>query len=270
MAITTLNGVIAGARAPEDILKAQAGQLEAVGVWLSLAYTSGQPGQAVGPTPGLAGAALTTYPGQIPFTNPAAGESTYVSRLVASASQAGTLRLYDRLWHNSGVNVSTTTAQTISSVAWPARDRAGSVNGVGVGFGLEVQVATSNGAAVTTITASYTSSDGTAGRTATMTSFPASANAGTFVPFSLQAGDVGVRSIQSITLGTSLLGGTIHLVAYRTLATLPLPQIGVAAELNAVTGGMPQLYNDTVPFLLWMSNNVTGPNIFGQLSYAQG
>ena len=39
-----------------------------------------------------------------------------------------------------------------------------------------------------------------------------------------------MRSIQSITLGTSLVAGTVHLVAYRVLAEVPVPIANVNGE----------------------------------------
>jgi hypothetical protein len=74
----------------------------------------------------------------------------------------------------------------------------------------------------------YTNSLGSSGKTATMASYPATAQAGTVVPFPLSAGDVGVQSIQTLPLGTSYVSGTIHLVAYRHVATVPVPTANVA------------------------------------------
>jgi hypothetical protein len=207
MAITTRDGVLAGSRPPEDFLKVGT-TMEAVGVQHSFFYTTGRPGAATAPSPGIAGAALTTYAGQIPFTNPVSG-NTYIARLQASASVAGSLILYDRLWHNSGIAVTTTTSQTVNSATWPARDANAATNGAGILVGIEVSTATTNAGAVTNTTMSYTDQDGNSGATATISSFPATAVAGTFVPFQLAAGDTGVRSIQSITLGTSYGAGAI-------------------------------------------------------------
>ena len=268
MTITSLDGVIAGMRPPEDFLKVGA-TMEAIGVHHSYAYTSGRPGAAVAPTPGLAGAALTSYNGQIPFVNPALG-NTYLARLAVCPSLAGCLILYDRLWHNSGIVVTTLTAQTINSVAWPARDRDGTVNGENVRVGIEVSTATTNAAAITNTTMSYTNQAGTAGRTATIASFPATAVAGTFVPFQLQAGDTGVRSIQTITLGTSYGGGAIHLVAYRTLGRVEISVANTGNAIDSITGGFVRMYDNTVPFLLWLPTATTAVTVNGQLIYTQG
>jgi hypothetical protein len=268
MAITNLDQLIAGMRPPVDFLKVGT-TMEAVGVFHSLFYASGTPGAAAAPSSGLAGTALTSYAGQIPFTNPISGNS-HLARLSASATVAGKLVLSDRLWHNSGLAVATLTAQSLSQAAYPARDRDGGTNGNGVMFGIEVSAATTNVGAIANTTASYTNQAGTAGQTATITSFPATAVAGTFIPFQLAAGDTGHRSIQSITLGTSYGGGAIHVVAYRVLLEIPLLLANVGAAVDAIGAGMPQLYNNSVPFLLWMPTATTAATLTGSLTYAQG
>ena len=268
-AITTLSAAIAGARAPEDLLKV-GGTMEAAGVWHSLAYVAGRPGAATAPSPGLAGAALTSYAGQIPFTNPTGGANSYVFRFDCTGSLAGKCKLIDRLWHNSGITVTTTTAQTVNSATWPARDKNGTTDGAGVMVAIEVSTATTNGSAIANTTLSYTDQDGNTGNTATIASFPATAAAGTFVPFLLAAGDTGVRSIQSVTLGTSYGGGTIHLVAYRDLTEDTTAIANVSIGRDAITSGFTRLFDNTVPFLLWLPTATTAITINGRLIVTQG
>lgn len=267
MAITTVDGIVAGATAPTAILKV-GGTMEAVGVPHSHFYSTGLPGAAAAPSPGLAGTALTSYAGQIPFTNPGAG-NTYLSRFAAAASVTCTLLLCDRLWHNSGFTITTTTAQTVNSVTWPARDSAGATNGLGVLVGIEASAAIGGGAVANT-TLQYTDSDGNAGATGTMTSWPATAAAGTFVPFQLAAGDLGVRSVQSLTLGTTYTSGTIHLVAYRILARVGCMIANVEAAVDAITSGFPRLYDNTVPFIIQIPTATTATTINATFSVTQG
>ena len=268
MAITTIDGAIAGMRPPEDILKVGA-TMEAIGVHHSLMYTSGRPGAAAANGQALAGAALTSYAGQIPFVNPGSGNS-YLARLAAQSSGAGVLLLCDRLWHNDTIAETTTTGQTINSVAWPARDRDGSTNGEGILVGLEVSTATTNAGAITNTTLTYTNQSGAGSKTATMASFPATAVAGTFVPFQLAAGDTGIRSIQTLTLGTSYGGGTIHLVAYRILARLELTAANIGNSVDVVSGGFVRMFDNTVPFLIWLPTATTAVTVGGQLIVTQG
>lgn len=268
MAITTIDGALAGAQQPWCFRKVT-GTLEAAGVWHSTFYNSGVPGAAAAPSPGMAGAALTSYAGQLGYSNPVSGNS-YMMRFSGVGTLLGTLMLADRLWHNSGIAVTTTTAQTVNSASWPARDINGSTNGENILVGIEVSTATTNAGAVTNTTMSYTDQSGNAGATATMASFPATAVAGTFVPFQLAAGDTGVRSIQTVTLGTSYGAGAIHLVAYRVLAILDLPIAFGAQALNCVESGFVRAFDNTVPFLLWLPNGTTAVNIDGTIQWTHG
>jgi hypothetical protein len=173
------------------------------------------------------------------------------------------------LWHNGGYTITATTAQTSTTPTWPARDANGVTNGDGVLLGLEISSAA--GAAAPTITVSYTNSAGTAGRTGT-NSF-ATANspaAGSFFPIGLQAGDIGVRSLQSVTLSTSWLSGTMNMVAYRVLAALELTTANTPNALDAITAGFPRLYNGTVPFFIFIPSTTTASNISGQVIWTQG
>lgn len=269
MAITTVDGLLAGLQPPIDFIKVGA-TMEAAGIFHTHFYSSGNPGAAIANGQALSGAALTSYSGQIPFTNPVSG-NTYLARLTASATTAGKLVLIDRLWHNDTIVEATTTGVTINSATLPARDRNGSTDGTGVNVAIEVSAATTNAGAVTNTTLTYTNSTNTGGtKTATITSFPATAQAGTFVPFQLAAGDVGVRSLGTLTLGTSYGGGTIHLVMYRVIAELALPLANVGAQIDAFTGGFPRLYDNSVLQLLWMPSATTATNITGSIVFAQG
>ncbi len=197
---------------------------EAPGQYYCFAKDNGAPGAWSPGTPGINGrntnGTTAADLGCITVGNPTSG-AWYVRDFNIAASQHGQFILADVLWVNSGLVVTTTTAQTITQPTLPARDNLGTTNGYGVGAGLLVTTATTNAAVINNITLQYTNSNGVAGRTGTM-SYPATAVAGTFVPFQLAAGDVGVRSIQSITLGTTLGGGAISLIAFNFLGTCPV------------------------------------------------
>ncbi len=271
MAITTLDGLIAGFQPPLYFEKI-GGAMEAAGGMHSFFYTAGIPGAAVAPTSAIAGDALTSYAGQIPYSNPGAGNG-YLGRISAAATQAGRLLLCDRLWHNASISETTTTGQTVTSATFPARDQNGSTNGEGVLVGIEVSTATTNGSPISNTTLTYTNSGGTGSRTATISSFPATAVAGTFVPFQLAAGDSGVRSIQTLTLGTSYAPSgspEIHLVAYRVLADLSIGVANTGVLADAFRLGMPRLFDNTLPFLIWQASSTNAVTVRGLLSYAQG
>lgn len=187
---------------------------EAAGQWYSWSKDSGFPGAWSPGTPGLNGRATdgTTAAdsGCLPLRN--AVGANFLSAASINGSVVHSAWLFDVLWVNTGLVVTTTTAQAITPDALPARDITGTTNGEGVWAGILVTTATTNAAAIANTTMSYTNSDGVGGRTATMASFPATAVVGTVVWFQLQAGDKGVRSVQSVTLGTSYVAGAISII----------------------------------------------------------
>lgn len=158
------------------------------------------------------------------FTNASSG-SLYIRSATLTAQAVGAYQLVDVLWLNTGLVVTTTTAQAITTPAWPARDSTGTSNGYGLEFGIVTTTANTNAAVINNSTFSYTDADGTPGATGTLTNlagfmFPATPVIGTFVPFNLAAGDRGIRSVQSVTLGTSLVAGAITAIVYRPLLTV--------------------------------------------------
>ena len=231
-------------------------------------YTAGIPGAAVAPSPGVDGAALTSYAGQIPFTNPGSGNS-YLARFTGAATQAGTLLLCDRLWHNSGLSVTSTSSQSITQPTLPARDANGGTNGAGVLVGMEVVTATGAGANVPTLT--YTDQDGNTGATANPTfAYAASSAVGSFYPFSLAAGDTGVRSVTAFQNSVSMTSGSISLVAYRVLAQIDCATTNGADAVDSITGGFPRLFDNTVPFILFLPSTTTSSLIQATITVAQG
>lgn len=276
MPITTLDLLLAGMQTPRTFAKAVSATLVA-GRPASLWALSGAPG-AGGFDASLNGVVLTssvTVPnGAIPHFDPASGNA-HLARLQAAALQAGTLLLLDRLWHNGGFTITSTGAQAITSPTWPARcptsglDQAPATTGLGVYLAVEVSAAT--GLGTPTITISYTNSDGTAPRTATniIATVATSAIGATYL-IGLQAGDQGVRSVQSLTLSATWTSGTINLVAYRVLASLELAGAFIPNAIDAVTGGMPRLYNGTVPWLVFIPNTTTASNVTGTYVESHG
>lgn len=265
MAITTLDGALAGMTAQQPILKV--GAATVAGRHYSPFYVAGLPGKAAAPSPGIGGAALTTYAGQIPFTNPGSG-NTYLARFAGTCNVTGTLMLCDRLWHNSGITVTSTGSQTITSEAWPARDRNGSTNGEGVMIGVEVS--TVMGAGTPTWTMVYTNSDGTPDRSTVTEAQTATMAVGSFIPIQLAAGDKGVRFVKNWTQSATMTSGAYHLVAYRVLARVPIAVANVDNAVDAITGGFPRLYDNTVPFLLWLPTTTTAPTLQAQMIVTQG
>lgn len=273
MAITTLAGAESGIQYPWRIVKTQS-TAGTANYPRSLFYGGGFPAPAAAPSSGVAGTALTTYAGQIPFTDPASG-NTYLSRLRTSltgtsfTSSAAVVIIADRLWHNSGLTPTVVTSQTVNSVTWPARDINQSINGEGVLIGMEVSTAFPAG--TQTYTINYTNSGGTAGRTGSMVATTvASAPVGTFYPFGLASGDTGVKSIEQFTASASVASGVFSLVAYRPIAAVTQLTMAAPGVIDAITGGFPQFWVDSVPFFITLSSASISDQLMAELLYSQG
>lgn len=275
MSITTLDGALAGMMPPVFFFKAISPTLVA-GRPHSLWYLNGNPGPGAANTTS-AGGVVRTSPvnGGLSWTDPGGANTSYLSRFAGSATQGGILMLCDRLWdcgaNSAGGALSPTaiTAQTITSTTWPSRDISGSTNGAGIFIGVEVSTALGSG--TPTYTMAYTSSSGANARSATNSfAVVASSAIGSFYPIGLQAGDSGVRSIQTITASATQTSGQWNLVAYRILATMEIVAGSVGNSIDLITSGFPQLFNGTVPFLIFIPNTTTASYVFGSMSVTQG
>lgn len=242
---------------------------EAAGQWYSWAKDTGNPGAWAPGTPGLNGRATdgttASDAGCFLIQNPATGNN-YLTNYAAAASVVCQPWVFDVLWVNSGLVVTTTTAQAITPVALPARDINGSTDGEGVWAGMLVTTATTNAGAITNMTMSYTNSAGTAGKTATIASFPATAVIGTVVWFQLAAGDKGVRSVQSVTLGTSLVTGAVSLILARPLANQPNLVANVGGVDTPPQNPGVRLYNGTCALPIGLMSATTATTISGSIS----
>jgi hypothetical protein len=275
MAITTLDGVIAGAKPPMPFVKTGAtmstvGGMRGYTFW----YVAGVPGASVATTIGINGEAVnsattsaTTIAGRIPRTEAVSPSKAYLSRLGVTASQPGVLMLVDRVWHQSALSTTSTTAQAITPAALPPRDKDGTANGTAVMAAIEWSAA--GGAGTPTVTLTYTNSAGATGKTGTFTAI-ASPTAGTFEIFTLAAGDIGVQAPTSFIQSATRTSGTMHLVLFRIIAQLEITAANIGNAIDALTAGMPEIYPFSVLQLVWIPSSTTAVNIMGTHSETQG
>jgi hypothetical protein len=204
--------------------------------------SSGMPGAWSAGTPGLSGrvvnGTVSADSGSIYLRPSGSFPYAYLRGFTTTSTVGCGIFLCDFLWVNSGIATLTSAAQTISSIAWPARD----INGLTLGDGVEVGIlvtSTLSNSAISTTTMNYTGSDGTTNLTATISSVLAGSQAGTLYPFQLAAGSEGVRRIQSITLGSSYgSGGSISLVAFRRLTLVSNSTANIADEAPIFDDGI--------------------------------
>jgi len=266
---TTQDSIIAGYQPPFPFLKAATATPVAFRP-MTLWGLNGTTGAGVynGTLNGVALDSTTAQlAGQIPFVDVAPSTYNYLANITLAMNVHGQIIFADRLWHNGGITITSTSAQAITSPTFPARDANGSTNGEGVLLAVEVSAIT--GAGTPTITISYTNSDGTAGRTATNVQATTAASVvGSTYLMSLQAGDTGVRSVQSITLSATWTSGTINIVAYRPIVSV----VGIANTpgiFDPLTGGFSKMYNGSVPFLIIVNPAATAITSFFNFQYSQ-
>lgn len=277
MAILTLDQAFAGSRPPFRFAKSVTPTLVA-GRPTSLWALAGAPGAGVFDTT-LNGVVLSSSAGQVlgqlPHVDPGAANSHLFRFSAVSSAQPGVLSLFDRLWHNGGINATLTTAQAISPPQWPLRNPTNAANDTpsnsGYGVQLAVEVSAAMGAGTPTISVSYVNEQNAFGRVATNILATAASPAGGTVYFlGLQAGDNGVRSVSSITLSSSWTSGTINLVAYRPIVDLELPAAGVPNAVDALTSGRPRLYDGVVPWMVFTPSGTAATNLSGTHVETQG
>lgn len=269
MAITTLDGAIAGMQVPKPLTKvgiatAAVGAMRGYTPW----YAAGNPSTATASAIGVNGESVSgnAVAGQIPRTNPASGNA-HIARFSMTASTAGTMWLIDRLWQNSGLSTTLTTAQAITPASLPARSGDGTANGAQVMAAVEWSA--TGGAGVPTVTLTYTDQDGNTGATGTFTAVT-TPPVGTFEIFTLAAGDTGIRAPTSFIQNATRTSGTMHLVLFRILATVECSVANIGNAIDALTGGMPRLYDGTVPQLLWFPSVTTATNFVGSYVETHG
>lgn len=278
-AITTEDGIVAGMLPPLSYTKASFTG-EAAGYYHNLFAVAGNPAAGALAAPGLNGATVddsSAIGGMFRFDNPSSGNA-YLSKLSVSvgANILGFL-LYDLLWYNTGIAVTTTTAQNITFPTLPSRcvPASGSTPDA-LGGAIEIWIhcatATTNAGVVANTTMSYTNQANAAGRTGTIIGpgWPITAVAGTFWPIGLSGSDTGVRSVQSITLGTSYGAGAISLFAIRRVAFVPFVAAISGGLFDWAALGFPRLYNDSALYMAVLLSGTAAGNTTGDLAYSHG
>lgn len=249
---------------------------DAVGYWYCTSKDAGFPGAWAVGSPGVNGrvtdgTASGDY-GCIPIYNPSVG-ANFITALEMGASVNHTHVFFDVLWVNSGLGITTTTAQSITTPTLPARDVNGTTNGAGCSIAILCTAAVGLAAAAANATVSYTNSDGTAGRTASLVAVagsqaPQTPVIGTIIWFNLAAGDRGVRSIESITLGTSWVSGSISLMVTRDIAQIGTTIPSVTASKRIVEPGI-RLYNSTCMLHCITASATTATFFSGELTISE-
>lgn len=233
---------------------------EGAGVWSRLWAANGLPGNAGEPatTPGTA---YTNAAGSINWANQSPDQK-YLLTFGGLSTQDTCLMVYDRLVGVSGINiaaVSPNATHTINSTALPRYSGAASV---GVQAWLEITTGVTAGTPVVRLD-SYTNSDGTAGRLGTNLTLATTPAIQSMYQLPLQAGDLGVRSVESINVSVLGTSGVANLVLLKPLAVIPL----VANQWNECDfvdrlHALPRIYDGASLAFAFLASVATAPTIF--------
>ena len=262
MAIVSLDQLLAASNQLKSFGKVSM-TAKAAGTFQSLWTAAGLP--AAGANPGSLAMVIPTSAtaGALRFVNPATGLS-YISKISSSQQTIGTLILYDRIAHSSGLNGTLITAQAVNGAALTRH-----TTGEDVELFLEVYAAT--GATASSVTISYTNSAGVAGRTTPAVAMQVTPVAGQMLPIPLQSGDTGIRSVQSVTLSASTAtAGNFGITLVKRIAEIPITVAGTGVVLDPFALGFPKIEdNACLSFMVVTSTTSTG-FITGTINIAQG
>lgn len=192
----------------------------------------------------------------------------------------GVLMLVDMCLYYPGINMNTSSAQTLTNASTLTRYTDGA------GLRAFLVSRTASGATAHNVAISYTDQAGNASNSlpvtvaATVSATPghivhsgtAANNYGPFLP--LASGDTGIRSVQSITLSAASLAGTAALVLCRPLTTIPITTASVAAERDLMNQlpSLPRVYDGACLTWLYFAGAATAAstNFYGSVDFAWG
>lgn len=268
MAITTMDGLVSalGNSKYQQLFFPSATNVAGGWVWLNYAVTSAFGILAI---PAASSAGGTTYTQGSLAGYPkwsAGGASTYIGRIGASFVTAGTVHIYDTLWACSGFVGNVTTAQAVTGfTGLPTR------NTTGAGCEIWVYCTTATGATASNITVQYTNSASVSGRNTVATAHITSMPAFRMYQVPLQSGDVGVQSIQSVTLSASTAtAGSFGVMIVDRLCSISSPVANIGVSADFATLGMPAISDASVLSFVSQGSTTSTGIIMGQMSIIQG
>jgi hypothetical protein len=224
----------------------------------SLWLYDGLPGAGVAPT--TVAAPDNTTAGALPFASAGGGRQSWMTQAWATALNAGTLILYDRLLHIGGLSGTVTTAQTVGGTLTRNTGGAGNI--------VFAEIYTIIGTTSRTITMSYTDQDGNTGQTSTAVLIGATGfrEVTRAIMLPLAAGDTGVRAVADVTLSaTTGTAGNFGITVGKPIAYMGVGTAGAPGWRDYVTGmpGIPEIEAGACLSLLWYPTTTVAPEIFG-------
>lgn len=270
MTITTMDGLVAALGTSQDQKLFFPSATSFTGGWLNLnqAVTSSFGIMAV-PTARTSGGQSydqSSFSTGFPRWSAGSGTTSYLGRLGATFSTAGSVHIYDLLYAASGFVGNSSTAQTITSPAsLPSR------NSNGDGAEIWIGCSSAIGSTAHNVTVQYTNQAGTSGRNTVSTAGVTSMAANRMYQVPLQSGDTGVQSVQGLTLSASSgTAGNLWVMVLDRLCSIAAPLVNVANVADFAALGMPLVYDESCLLFVHQGTATNSGIIMGQLSVIQG
>jgi hypothetical protein len=169
------------------------------------------------------------------------------------ASAAGTLVIYDRLLHGSGLSAISTALQTVggSITRYTGTEARGNE--------IWIEINTLIGATQHILTVNYTDQAGVASVTTSAFGGTGLREAQRIIRMPLAAGDSGARAVASAQLDVSTgVQGDFGVVIARPLAQLPIPVAGAASQISFLDKPL-KIKSDACLALAFLANGTTAP-----------
>lgn len=239
MAITTLDGIIAGAK-QRLLMTKTASRTSVAAAGCSVFDLAGNPGAGT-----LAGTSTTTgvvptdATAGCPSINPFGGSATgYVSRVEGSNTVACRITLYDCLWkggnYTFNVNTSANTPASYSTRV------PGGTEYTGLELWYEQVTA---GTGVQNVNVTY-NNEGATSKSTGVVAMPAAMILGRMQQIPLAAGDKGIQGITGV-VGSVATVGTFNLLVLRPLAELRIRVANDGVLQDALATGLPQIFDNS-------------------------
>lgn len=259
----------------DDLVGAFPGQFEnyfkvtatskVAGSFHSLWRTSGVPSNGSIPPVGAGEIPTKEDSASFTFNNPAVGNTLYLGKASLIGSTVGTVILYDRLFHNSGLDGTSTVAQEFTM---PALTRY--TDGSDVEVWLEIYAAL--GSTAKAFTFSYTNKDDVKGRIGnSVINITSTCAVGQMFPTTLQAGDTGIKSVESVTLaGSTGTVGNFGVTILRRIIEMPITIINIATVQDAITLGLPVIQPNACLATMVVTSTTNTGTMQGHVRFIEG
>ncbi|MBK8173177.1 MAG: hypothetical protein IPK60_22980 [Sandaracinaceae bacterium] len=261
MAITSIDDIVSGLASQQRIpfMKVM-NSAKAAGAWVSGWKAGGFPGagsDAPAYTAGSGYACDSSTSGAAPYSN--ASAVNWIARLTGSASVAGTIILYDRLWSCSGMGFAASTYTVTTPGSLPARITDG---GIGCEIWIEQFVAAGTASGTVTVTYLDYLGNSSTGVSPTVASAPTLAQ---MQPVRLQVGALGVSQIVSAQNSATWTSGSYGITVMKRIAEIPINVAGIN-DVGDWAQVLTSLPDDVCIGIMYHATTTTGAVIMGAAS----